>query len=70
MKTQRELTNEKTARISLIGARDVCAVAGLGLVAWGLAMVSVPAAIVTTGGILLGLAVIGSMRNRPMRRKR
>jgi hypothetical protein len=70
LKTQRNLTTEKPAKISLIGARDVCAVAGLGLVAWGLALVSVPAAIVTTGSILLGLAVIGSMRNRPPRRKR
>lgn len=41
-----------------IGARELLATLGLGCVATGLAMVSVPAALVVTGALLLALAVL------------
>jgi len=40
-----------------IGAREVLAILGILLIAAGLALVSIPAALVTTGAILLLLAI-------------
>ena len=47
---------------SAIGARELLATLGLGCIAAGLAMVSVPAALVVTGVLLLGLAVLPLLR--------
>ncbi len=50
-----------------LDVRDVVAVIGLGLIATGLALVYVPAALVVLGVLLFGLAVLpslGAMRRR------
>jgi hypothetical protein len=44
------------------GSREVLAMLGLGMIAAGLAMVSVPAALVVTGTLLFGLATLPLMR--------
>ena len=41
-----------------VGRREIIALLGLLLIAGGLAMVSIPAAMITTGALLFGLAVI------------
>ncbi len=42
--------------LSLLDARDTVAVAGLAMMAWGLSMVSLPAALVIPGGLLFLMA--------------
>ena len=44
------------------GPRELVATLGLGLIGYGLAMVSVPAALVVTGALLFGLAVLPLLR--------
>jgi hypothetical protein len=44
-----------------IGARELLAAVGLGLIAAGLAMVSVPAALCVSGALLFALAVLPLM---------
>jgi len=47
----------------LFGARELLAVLGLGLMTGGLAMLSVPAALIVPGVLLFGLAVVPLLRN-------
>ena len=51
--------------LAACGPREIIATLGLGLIAAGLAMVSVPAALVVTGALLLGLAVWPLVRRGP-----
>lgn len=46
------------------GAREVGATLGLGMIAGGLAMVSISLALVVTGTLLLGLAILPLMGRR------
>ena len=46
-----------------LGSREALAIVGLGMIAAGLAMVSVPAALVVTGALLFGLAIWPLMRH-------
>jgi len=51
-----------------IEARDVIATVGIGLIAGGLWMVSIPIALVVTGTLLLALAVGPLVLNHPRQR--
>lgn len=47
-----------------LDARDALALAGLGLLVSGVALISVPLALVVAGGLLLALALLGAWRRR------
>ncbi len=47
-----------------IGLRELLALTGLVLMAWGLALVYVPAALIVPGALIFGLAVWPLLRSR------
>ena len=48
--------------LAACGPREIVATLGLGLIGYGLALVSLPAALVVTGALLFGLAVLPLLR--------